>query len=343
MTGHARFCGSVGSAKRVENQRSMTGWKRDSGIRPEIYPKTPLAAQGRHPLDRLADLVVRRRRAGRNANLERAIRQPPLPSLFGGMRADRPIPDAAVRHIDAGRVLDVIRRDFLIANGRKVRGVARVVSADHHHQVERLGDQFEHRVLTFLRRRTDRVEGSEVFSRRGGAPAPPHAFAHFTGDGQRFAREHRGLIRDADALQVAIRIKARGHFAIELLEKLLSRPPSLDVLAHDAGLTHVAHDEIFATGILVDLARGGLRLLVVILAVNPSRAYDSTRFQTLSTDPHVVSTSTHPIARSRSKSLTGTPNAGRITTSFALTELKSNSPSRPSGRCRNCTPIAASF
>src|SRR3989442_6149967 len=130
MTGQARFCGSVGSAKRFENQRSMTGWKRDSGI-PEIYPKTRLAAHGRYALDRLADLVVRSRRASRDADLERTIRQPPLAPRFGGMGAHRPIPDAAVLHIDAGRVLDVIRRDLLVANGREVRGVARVVSADH--------------------------------------------------------------------------------------------------------------------------------------------------------------------------------------------------------------------
>src|SRR5712691_10403077 len=40
ITGQARRWGSVGSAKRLANQRSMTGWKRDSGIGPEIYPKT---------------------------------------------------------------------------------------------------------------------------------------------------------------------------------------------------------------------------------------------------------------------------------------------------------------
>ena len=39
-----------------------------------------------------------------------------------------------------------------------------------------------------------------------------------------------------------------------------------------------------------------------ISAVKRSRAYDSTRFHTLSTEPHVVSISTHPVARSRSKS-----------------------------------------
>src|SRR6059036_3269225 len=66
-----------------------------------------------------------------------------------------------------------------------------------------------------------------------------------------------------------------------------------------------------------------------MIAVKPSFAYDSTRFHTFSTEPQVVSTSTHPSARSRSKSCTVTPKAGRITTSSGLTAPKSNSPPPP--------------
>jgi hypothetical protein len=54
-------------------------------------------------------------------------------------------------------------------------------------------------------------------------------------------------------------------------------------------------------------------------AVNPSRAYLWTFFQTFSTLPHVVSTSTQPFPRKCSISETGTPKAGRITTSAAET------------------------
>ena len=78
-----------------------------------------------------------------------------------------------------------------------------------------------------------------------------------------------------------------------------------------------------------------------MIAVKPSLAYDSTRFHTLSTEPQVVSTSTQPIARSRSKSRTVTPKAGRMTTSSGVTPLSSSS--APSGRSRNVTPIARSF
>ena len=54
-------------------------------------------------------------------------------------------------------------------------------------------------------------------------------------------------------------------------------------------------------------------------AVKPSLAYASTRFHTLSTDPQVVSTTTQPRSRSVVKSAIVTPNAGRITTSAAVT------------------------
>src|SRR2546422_7427277 len=78
-----------------------------------------------------------------------------------------------------------------------------------------------------------------------------------------------------------------------------------------------------------------------MIAVKPSFAYDSPRFHTLSTEPQVVSTSTQPSARSRSKSRTVTPKAGRMTTSSGVTAPTSKSP--PSRRARNSTPIARSF
>src|SRR6266545_7148694 len=107
MSGQARCCGSVGSANRLENQRSMTGWNRDSGI-PEIYPKTELGeglaqrgpARRHDPLDRFADLVVRRRGPGRNADPQGTSRQPVLAALLCAMHAHRPMADAPILHID---------------------------------------------------------------------------------------------------------------------------------------------------------------------------------------------------------------------------------------------------
>src|SRR6267154_378800 len=148
MAGQARCCGSVGSANRLENQRSMTGWNRDSGI-PEIYPKTDLGegltqrgpAHRDDPLNRLADLVVRRRRPRRDADRQPAIRQPAFAPFLRGMNTDRAIADAPIVHGDTGSILDVVGRDLLMADRREVGRVARVVAADHDHQIERFRDE----------------------------------------------------------------------------------------------------------------------------------------------------------------------------------------------------------
>jgi hypothetical protein len=67
-----------------------------------------------------------------------------------------------------------------------------------------------------------------------------------------------------------------------------------------------------------------------INAVNPLFAYRSTFFHTFKTDPHVVSTTMHPARRNRSIVPTGTPNAGRITTSSGSRDSMDAPPSLPS-------------
>src|SRR6266545_5369984 len=184
------------------------------------------------------------------------------------MHTHRTMADAPILHVDARRVLDVVGGDLLVADGREMGRVARVVAADHDHQIERLGDQLEHGILPFLRRRTDRVESTEMLAEGFGAPAPRHALSHLTGDGERFSREHRGLIGHTYTPQVVVRIEPRRHLACELLEKTLPRSPSFDVFADDPRFIHVADDEVFAPGIFIHLTRRGLRLFVVVLTVD---------------------------------------------------------------------------
>jgi hypothetical protein len=64
--------------------------------------------------------------------------------------------------IDPARVLDVIRRHALVAQGGERDRVARVESADHDHRRERLLEQREDGVLPLLRGAADGVEGAEV-------------------------------------------------------------------------------------------------------------------------------------------------------------------------------------
>src|SRR6267143_208221 len=153
-----------------------------------------------------------------------------------------------------------------------MRGIARIVAADHDHQIERLGDQLEHGILPLLRRRADRVEGAEMLAEGLGAPAPRQALPHLAGDRQRFARQHGRLIRYAHPLQVPIRIEIRRHLPLELPEELLLAPRSpllaFDVLADNPGLSHVPDYEVLPTRILVHLTRRGLGLFVVVLAVD---------------------------------------------------------------------------
>ena len=87
--------------------------------------------------------------------------------------------------------------------------VARVVPADHDHEVEPLGDQLEHRVLPVLRRRANRVEAAEVVGQRRFPIASHHAAPQLGRDGERLVREHGRLVRHADALEVVVGVEAR--------------------------------------------------------------------------------------------------------------------------------------
>ena len=115
-------------------------------------------------------------------------------------------------------ILDVVRRHARGADRRQRDRVARVVSADDEHDVERLLEQRLDRVLTVLRRAADRVERAEVGSPIGIPTAPARAPARSrSAIAKRLAREHRRLVGDADALEVAVGIelgrRRRGRIA----------------------------------------------------------------------------------------------------------------------------------
>ena len=94
----------------------------------------------------------------------------------------------------------------------------------------------------------------------------------FLGDGQRFARQHRRLIRDADRAADARSGSKPGDTARANVDINASRrQPPFDEVADEPRLVHVAHDEVVAFGILPHLRRRRARLLVVVLAVNQRR------------------------------------------------------------------------
>src|SRR5437762_937777 len=97
-----------------------------------------------------------------------------------------------------------------------------------------------------------------------GVEAPPDLGR----DGERFPGEHRGLIGDAYADEVAIGIEPGRQLVRKELKEPLPAPRSLDVRADFTRFRHVAHDEVLPARVFGDLARGGLCLLVVVLAVD---------------------------------------------------------------------------
>ena len=68
---------------------------------------------------------------------------------------------AALR-IDAERILHVVRAHLLRAQRREREGIARVVAADHQHQIRCAAQQFIHRILPVLRGAADGVERTEM-------------------------------------------------------------------------------------------------------------------------------------------------------------------------------------
>jgi hypothetical protein len=119
------------------------------------------------------------------------------------------IVDLASRRVDARRIFDVIRRYVLRAQHRERNRVARVEAAHDDHGVERLVKQFEHRVLSVLCRRTDRVEGPEVGRGIILAEGRGHGLPHLGSDLERFACKHGRLVCHADTQQVRRRIEVR--------------------------------------------------------------------------------------------------------------------------------------
>src|SRR5690349_9838487 len=316
VSGQARRCGSVGSRKRDSNQRAITGWKPDRDMI-EIWRRFPEVATGlaaqyslhgdpsrrRYALDGLTDLVVGRRGSRSNSHCHRSLREPACSALLR-LPAHGAEADGARLGIDARRVLDVVGRRLLVTDRREVRGVARVIPADHHHEVERLRDELQHRVLAILRCRADGVERPEVLRQRSVAVAFGHALSNLGRDREALARKHGGLIRHAHAHEVAIRVEPRGHLACKEPNEPLPAPRSLYVGAQLAGFSHVAHHHVFPPAVFAHLASRGLRFLVVILAMDDcGEAVFCIRFDALPHVQHRATRRVHEHAADRPQSL----------------------------------------
>src|SRR6476620_5150552 len=219
------------------------------------------------PYDGFAHLVVRGRGAGGDADSTRGTQ----PIIATGLRlgADRLVANRSGGYVDGVGVLDVKSGNaMLVYQCRKVTRVAGVVPAYHDHQVERLLKQGQDRVLPFLGGRADRVEGAEVLLQRVDSIAPGDTLLHLFRDGERLPRQHCGLIGHTYAAQIALEIESRRDSPGKVGPEELDVAGTLDVIADHPGFVHVEDHEIAALRIFHDLARRGLGLFVIVLAVD---------------------------------------------------------------------------
>src|SRR6185436_18092372 len=117
-----------------------------------------------NPANRLADLVVGRAGASGHADPQRTGSADPVGGRDFGFFAEWAVPNGAGGRVDIVRILDVEGADTFRTESRQRHGVARVVTADHHHHIEGLAQQLDNGVLALLRRAADGVEGPEILA-----------------------------------------------------------------------------------------------------------------------------------------------------------------------------------
>jgi hypothetical protein len=223
---------------------------------------------------------------------------------FTVVLARRPIADAPGRGVDRARGLHVVGRHALGAQRGERDGIARVVAADDDHDVQRLREELAHGVLALLRRAADRVERPKILLASRRAARALDGPTDFLTDRERFAREHRRLVRHADATQVQIGVETRRRRVRETSEQRVATDGPLDEIADDARLFHVAHHEVTPLGILEDLRCRRARLFVVILPVNERReAIARVALDALPDVEHRSARRVHEHAADRAKSL----------------------------------------
>src|SRR5215207_9593192 len=285
---HTKRTARIGSA--ITSGQRATGRHRSRRIRSALpsrksYPRWARSVSGRDApwrepacLEDAPDgkpyLRVRGGGPGGETDAHPPLRQPiPLLDFLPDVqrRTSRLVADEVAAYAVTARYV-VALRDPLGGDDRQVVGVRGVVAADDDGDVQRVLEQPEERILPVLGRRADGVEELEVLLEVLLPVALGHRFPQFLADRHRLAHEHRGLVGDAYALEVGLRIEAGAHAVAELLFEFTGARSAQDEVHDVAGLFEVAHDQVLPVAALLrGLRGGGLRLLVVVLAVDDAR------------------------------------------------------------------------
>src|SRR5215207_7888369 len=209
---HTKRTARIGSA--ITSGQRATGRHRSRRIRSALpsrksYPRWARSVSGRDApwrepacLEDAPDgkpyLGVRGRGPGGETDAYPLLRQPiPLLDFLPDVqrRTSRLVADEVAAY--------AVTAGYVVAPGHPLGGDDR--------QVQRVLEQLEERILPVLRRRADGVEELEVLPEVLLPVALGHRLAELLADRHRLAHEHRGLVGDAYALEVGLRIEAGAH------------------------------------------------------------------------------------------------------------------------------------
>src|SRR5438046_1606308 len=117
-------------------------------------------------------------------------------------------------------------------------------------------------------RAVHRIEKTEMLWQIRGAVLVFHRAPDSALDFFGLAAEHRRLIRNADGLQMDVRVKTRRVSAFELFQKRLLVAAIQNVVADAIRLGEIINDQVMAGAVRGGLRGCGLRFLVLGFAVN---------------------------------------------------------------------------
>ena len=136
--------------------------------------------------------------------------------------------------------------ELLFADFDEVGGIGAVVTADDEEDVEGLLEEFEEGVLALLGGAADGVENLEVGGADRGAVAIEDGLLEAALDFLGFGLEHGGLIGDADATEMEVRVKALREATSEAGQEGVAVAAVADVVADGFDIGEGEDDEVVA-------------------------------------------------------------------------------------------------
>src|SRR6478609_236405 len=139
-----------------------------------------------NPANSLANLVIWGAGSGGDANPDRLCVGKPIRGFCLFLGPEWAVANSAGSGIDVVGIFDVKGADTFRTESRQRESVARVVTPDDDHHIERLPQQLDDGVLALLGGAADRIESTEVFPRVFHPVGARHRLSDQFSNGQRF-------------------------------------------------------------------------------------------------------------------------------------------------------------